>query len=301
MELRTVELRIGQIFLCLLWLFPFEVNSGHFFRVCAPLRAAATRPALPFVRTALRAAALRDRLPRRRAAVCACRASDALEAAVRPSRRKAEWIARERLRDGFVRGCLNARSALRRVLSEACPFRGAANFTPARRAFERPIAIACFGDRAPCLPFRTCSISSRTNSPACVDADLPARLSRRALAIVFLSGMLPLRLPGLVFSLSAASCMPRKGAGQNRSTRPTSSFLIPPIRCFLQPSSFKAALRMSAYPVSSFVRPNIYGKEHLRSPFEAPVSSIPGIGGPPQWKLRFCDVSFNARYPASTS
>ncbi|QWT21876.1 hypothetical protein KPL74_07685 [Bacillus sp. NP157] len=33
-------------------------------------------------------------------------------------------------------------------------------FTPARRALDSPIAIACFADRAPCLPSRTCSISS---------------------------------------------------------------------------------------------------------------------------------------------
>jgi hypothetical protein len=32
---------------------------------------------------------------------------------------------------------------------------GDGSFTPARRAFESPIAIACFVDRAPCLPSRT--------------------------------------------------------------------------------------------------------------------------------------------------
>jgi hypothetical protein len=36
---------------------------------------------------------------------------------------------------------------------------GGGSFTPARRAFDNPIAIACFVDRAPCLPSRTCSIS----------------------------------------------------------------------------------------------------------------------------------------------
>jgi len=95
--------------------------------------------------------------------------------------------------------------------------------------------------------------------------------------------------------------MPRKGGWSEPFNAADVVFFDPTHPLSLQPSSFKAALRMSAYPVSSFVRPNIYGKEHLRSPFEAPVSSIPGIGGPPQWKLRFCDVSFNARYPASTS
>ena len=34
------------------------------------------------------------------------------------------------------------------------PFFGAGSFTPARRAFDSPIAIACFDDRAPCLPSR---------------------------------------------------------------------------------------------------------------------------------------------------
>jgi hypothetical protein len=31
---------------------------------------------------------------------------------------------------------------------------------PARRALDSPIAMACFADRAPCLPSRMCSISS---------------------------------------------------------------------------------------------------------------------------------------------
>ncbi len=49
---------------------------------------------------------------------------------------------------------------------EAVPFVGGDNFTPARRAFDKPIAIACMAERAPCFPSRMCSISSRTNSPA---------------------------------------------------------------------------------------------------------------------------------------
>jgi hypothetical protein len=32
---------------------------------------------------------------------------------------------------------------------------GAGSFTPARRAFDRPMAIACFVDRAPCFPSLT--------------------------------------------------------------------------------------------------------------------------------------------------
>jgi hypothetical protein len=49
---------------------------------------------------------------------------------------------------------LPARRAARffRVDAEAWPLRGGFNATPARRAFDSPIAIACFADRAPCLP-----------------------------------------------------------------------------------------------------------------------------------------------------
>src|ERR1700753_4259947 len=51
------------------------------------------------------------------------------------------------------------------------------------------MAIPCLVDRAPCLPARILSISPRTNSPAWVDADFPARLSRRAFSMMRLSGM----------------------------------------------------------------------------------------------------------------
>src|SRR3954469_5775430 len=64
-----------------------------------------------------------------------------------------------------------------------------ASGTPARRAFESPMAIACLAERAPCLPLRMSSISSRTNSPATVLADLPARAFRRARSSVRFSGM----------------------------------------------------------------------------------------------------------------
>ena len=68
-------------------------------RVRAALRAAARRAAGPLVRTALRAVAERSEALRRPAAVCACRASDAGEAALCPSRRSALVIARERRLD----------------------------------------------------------------------------------------------------------------------------------------------------------------------------------------------------------
>src|SRR5207249_10246931 len=35
---------------------------------------------------------------------------------------------------------------------------------PARRALERPIAIACLAERAPCLPSRTCPIRSEEHT-----------------------------------------------------------------------------------------------------------------------------------------
>src|SRR4029079_11906323 len=66
---------------------------------------------------------------------------------------------------------------------------GDGSFTPERRAFDRPMAIACLVDRAPCLPSRMWCISSRTNSPACVDGDFPSRLSFAARLSVSFSGI----------------------------------------------------------------------------------------------------------------
>jgi hypothetical protein len=101
------------------------------------------------VLAAFRAAALREAADRRRAALFAWRDSAFGDAALRPSRFSLRREARERF---FV---------------EAFAFLGGAgSFTPARRAFERPIAIACLVDRAPCLPSRMWWISSRMNSPA---------------------------------------------------------------------------------------------------------------------------------------
>ena len=47
-------------------------------------------------------------------------------------------------------------------------------------------------ERAPCWPSRMCSISSCTNSPACVDGDFPCRLAVRARLMVLFSGMIDL-------------------------------------------------------------------------------------------------------------
>src|SRR5262249_20542475 len=54
------------------------------------------------------------------------------------------------------------------------------------------MAIACLVERAPCLPSRICSISSRMNSPACVVGALPSRSAWRACSMVFCSGMIHL-------------------------------------------------------------------------------------------------------------
>src|SRR5213082_1588556 len=62
----------------------------------------------------------------------------------------------------------------------------------ARRAFDKPIAMACLAERAPCSPSLICSISSRTNSPAWVEGDLPSRSSSRALSTGSSSGI-PIR------------------------------------------------------------------------------------------------------------
>jgi hypothetical protein len=89
----------------------------------------------------------------------ACRESAREDAAVRPSRWRALVVARDRRAEGFRRGCARpswyAWLALRRVRADARPFAGGFSFTPARRAFERPMAIACFVERAPCLPLLT--------------------------------------------------------------------------------------------------------------------------------------------------
>jgi hypothetical protein len=160
-------------------------------RVLAALRAAARRIRDPLVRTALRAAARRAVAPRRRAADRACLASAVRVAARFPSRRRAALVARERVVDERLRPRRPARDAYSALfLVRAFALRGGrGSLTPARRAFERPMAIACFVERAPCLPSRTCRISSWTNSPACVVGDFPSRFAFRALSRVFCSGM----------------------------------------------------------------------------------------------------------------
>jgi hypothetical protein len=107
------------------------------------------------VRAAFRAEARRSAGVRRRAADRAWRDNDLRDAAERPSRFNARFTARDRRVDAAR--CLRERrladAALRLVLGLALAG-GFPSFTPARRAFDKPIAIACFVDRAPCLPSR---------------------------------------------------------------------------------------------------------------------------------------------------
>jgi hypothetical protein len=115
--------------------------------------------------------AARDRLAalRFRAAERACRESARCDAAERGSFFSARFTARERFGLGRLVPALPlavSRLACLRALRDVVPFLGGGKGTPARRAFDNPIAIACFADRAPCFPSRMCSISSRTNSPA---------------------------------------------------------------------------------------------------------------------------------------
>jgi hypothetical protein len=108
----------------------------------------------------LRAEADRLVALRLRAAERACFESALFDAAPRPSRRNAFVTARDRFADGrFFRAALlrpaaDARFAAVRVFADVVPFFGGGSFTPARRAFDKPIAIACSVERAPCLPSR---------------------------------------------------------------------------------------------------------------------------------------------------
>jgi len=159
--------------------------------VRAALRAAARRLAGPFVRIAFFAAERRSPGLRLIAARCACAPSAGRDAEDLGSRRSACRTARDRLADGRLRLRPLAMSlaAFRAVCFDVLPVFGGGSFTPARRAFDSPMAIACLGDRAPCFPSRMWCISSRTNSPACVDLDFPCAASRRARSMVSFSGM----------------------------------------------------------------------------------------------------------------
>jgi hypothetical protein len=111
------------------------------------------------VAAAFFAAARRALVDRRRAALFAWRASAVEDAAARPSRFNARRTARARR---GARGLVAAPRRPARLAAAAlffvCAFAlagGLRSFTPERRAFDNPIAMACFVERAPCLPSRT--------------------------------------------------------------------------------------------------------------------------------------------------
>ena len=167
------------------------------------------------VRAAFVAAALRLAAGRFRAALRACRDNAVRDAALCPSRFSAVRAARDRRGDALFPARRDADAALRFVVDLA-PAGGLPSLTPARRAFDRPMAIACFVDRAPCLPSLTCSISSRTNSPACVDAAFPWRLSRRARSSVAFSGMV---IPSVRFEGNAGATWQGFARAEGRQLR----------------------------------------------------------------------------------
>ena len=109
------------------------------------------------VRAAFFAAFTRFFLPRAEALWRAWRDSAREVAAESPSRCSAFLVARDRFGEGFPRRPLRVESrfAFLRVLAEVFDASGAGSSTPARRAFDRPIAMACFVLRAPCFPSRT--------------------------------------------------------------------------------------------------------------------------------------------------
>src|SRR5215470_15197169 len=125
--------------------------------VRAAFCAAWRRPDLPFVRTAFIAALCLEAGPRRRAALRVWRARAEREAEPRRSRFSAFVVARDRVRELWrpcERPLAKSRRACLRTLADERPRFGGASFTPARRALERPIAMACCGELAPCLPSR---------------------------------------------------------------------------------------------------------------------------------------------------
>ena len=108
---------------------------------------------------------------RRFAALLAWRESARCDAAARPFRFKRRSDARARFAEvarAFAVYVPSARllPACRAVGEGGRSPGGGGKATPALRAFDRPIAIACLADEAPCLPSRMWWISSRTNSPA---------------------------------------------------------------------------------------------------------------------------------------
>jgi hypothetical protein len=128
----------------------------------------------------LLAARERDAAERLAAAVRACRDRAFLDAALCPSRLSAFKIAREGLLIPFCQDSSLSKYHGRLFLSFDVPF-FAGSLTPARRAFESPITIACLVERVPaCLRERARFLLSRILQPACSQLALHACLSLRS-------------------------------------------------------------------------------------------------------------------------
>jgi len=127
---------------------------AHRFRARAAVFAARERR--PRVRARVRAAffaaSCRDDGLRRRAAPRAILDIARVEVVERDSRPSARLAERERRGDVRCRPrrpFVDSRCAFSRVSSDVVPRRGGGTFTPERRAFDSPIATACFAERAP--------------------------------------------------------------------------------------------------------------------------------------------------------
>src|SRR5919204_3506499 len=147
------------------------------------------------------------------------------------------------------------------------------------------MAIACLAERAPCLPLRMSSISSRTNSPACVLGAFPARAFFRARSRVRFSGM---GFPSVEFSQlvlralehgalrarhAAAGAVEVEvehghGGAKRRALAPAAV-----LRRSLKRLSHRARRALSKHAVLKIKR--IAGAHHVRGPTFAPLSHRP--------------------------
>ena len=142
---------------------------------CARLPSGRQRP---WFFAALRATDRPFEWRRQAAAACACLASAFREAAEWPSRSaRASW----RVIASATPACLPswpasyARSAFSRVSSEVVPAFGGGRSTPARRAFDSPIAIACLSNaRRACPRARARFPRARIRRPECLATCLRA-------------------------------------------------------------------------------------------------------------------------------
>ncbi|MXV05556.1 hypothetical protein DYQ95_00100 [Xanthomonas sp. LMG 9002] len=163
-------------------------------RVCAAFLAAVLRTVAPLVCAAFFAAAERLLALRFFAARLVCVDSASLPTVLRAvvpllAVLSAFLAPRERVGEGLPCLLPLASSCATFFLASFDAVLDAPVLTPARRALDRPMAIACLVDFTWVLPARTRSISSRTNSPAWVVPALPSRLARRARVVVDCSGI----------------------------------------------------------------------------------------------------------------